>query len=41
VGVESLIELPYLMTHDKAQGTEASAPIDLIRYLSVLKTLRT
>ena len=30
-GVESLIELPYLMTHDKAQGTEASAPIDLIR----------
>ena len=30
-GVESLIELPYLMTHDKAQDTEASAPIDLIR----------
>ena len=30
-GVETLIELPYLMTHDKAQGTEASAPVDLIR----------
>jgi len=30
-GVETLIELPYLMTHDKAQDTEASAPIDLIR----------
>ncbi len=30
-GVETLIELPYLMTHDNAQDTEASAPIDLIR----------
>jgi cystathionine beta-lyase/cystathionine gamma-synthase len=30
-GVETLIELPYLMTHDKAQDTDASAPIDLIR----------
>ena len=30
-GVETLIELPYLMTHNKAQDTEASAPIDLIR----------
>ena len=30
-GVESLIELPSLMTHDNAQGTEASAPDDLIR----------
>ena len=30
-GVESLIELPALMTHDKAQGTEASVPDDLIR----------
>ena len=27
----SLIELPALMTHDKAQGTEASVPDDLIR----------
>ena len=30
-GVETLIELPYLMTHDNAQDTEASAPVDLIR----------
>ena len=30
-GVETLIELPYLMTHDNAQETEASAPVDLIR----------
>ena len=30
-GVETLIELPYLMTHDNAQETAASAPIDLIR----------
>ncbi len=30
-GVETLIELPYLMTHDNAQDTEASAPVDIIR----------
>jgi len=30
-GVETLIELPYLMTHDNAQDTEASAPTDIIR----------
>ena len=30
-GVETLIELPYLMTHDNAQETAASAPVDLIR----------
>ena len=30
-GVETLIELPYLMTPDNAQDTEASAPVDLIR----------
>ena len=30
-GVETLIELPYLMTQDNAQETAASAPVDLIR----------
>ena len=40
-GVETLIELPYLMTHDNAQETEASAPIDLIKFPQGLKTLKT
>ena len=30
-GVESLIELPRLMTHDSAEGTEASIDDDLVR----------
>ena len=30
-GVESLIELPRLMTHDTAEGTEAAIEDDLIR----------
>ena len=30
-GVESLIEVPSLMTHDSAAGTDAEAPDDLIR----------
>ena len=30
-GVESLIEVPSLMTHDSAAGTDAEAPNDLIR----------
>ena len=31
-GVESLIELPRLMTHDSAEGTEASIDDDLVRF---------
>ena len=38
-GVETLIELPYLMTHDNAQETEASAPIDLIRVSTGLENI--
>ena len=38
-GVETLIELPYLMTHDKAQDTDASAPIDLIRISTGLENI--
>ena len=30
-GVESLIELPRLMTHDSAEGTEAAIEDDLVR----------
>ena len=30
-GVESLIELPRLMTHDTAEGTDAAIEDDLIR----------
>ena len=29
--MESLIEVPSLMTHDSAAGTDAKAPDDLIR----------
>ena len=38
-GVETLIEVPYLMTHDNAQDTEASAPIDLIRVSAGLENI--
>ena len=38
-GVETLIELPYLMTQDNAQVTAASAPVDLIRVSGGLENL--
>ena len=38
-GVESLIEVPSLMTHDSAAGTDAEAPDDLIRISAGLENI--